>query len=77
MPMVVDESVEVRMRKLDGDTECKRQRLDRFGHRLDVIPYVLCLCGLYCVCSDENEGGPYPPYIACGVGLQIGYLHSN
>ena len=31
MPTVVDESVEVRMRKLDGDTECKRQRLDRFG----------------------------------------------
>ena len=25
MPTVVDESVEVRVRKLDGDTECKRQ----------------------------------------------------
>ena len=35
----------------------------------------MCLCGLYCVCADENEGGPYPPYIAWGVGLQIGYFH--
>ena len=31
IPTVVDESVEVRMRELDGDTEHKRQRLDRFG----------------------------------------------
>ena len=30
-PMVVDESVEVRMRKPDGDTKHKRQRLERFG----------------------------------------------
>ena len=29
--MVVDELVEVRVRELDGDTERKRQRLDRFG----------------------------------------------
>ena len=27
MPTVVDESVEVCVRDLDGDTECKRQRL--------------------------------------------------
>ena len=31
MPIVVDESVEVCVRKLDGGTERKRQRLDRFG----------------------------------------------
>jgi hypothetical protein len=31
MPMVVDESVEVRAREPKGDTERKRQRLDRFG----------------------------------------------
>ena len=30
MTMVVDESVEVHVRKPDGDTERKRQRLDRF-----------------------------------------------
>ena len=30
MPTVVDESVEVRVREPDGDTECKRHRLDRF-----------------------------------------------
>jgi len=30
MPTVVDESVEVRVREPDGDTERKRQRLDRF-----------------------------------------------
>ena len=30
MPMVVDELVEVRVREPDGDTECERQRLDRF-----------------------------------------------
>ena len=29
--MVVDESVEVHTRESDGDTERKRQRLDRFG----------------------------------------------
>ena len=28
--MIVDESVEVRMRESDGDTERKRQRLGRF-----------------------------------------------
>ena len=31
MPVVVDELVEVRVRELDGDTERKRQQLDRFG----------------------------------------------
>ena len=31
MPTVVDESVEVRVRKPYGDTERKRERLDRFG----------------------------------------------
>ena len=31
MPMVVDESVEVLVRKPDGNTKRKRQRLDRFG----------------------------------------------
>ena len=31
MPMVVDESVEVRVREPDGDAERERQRLDRFG----------------------------------------------
>ena len=31
MPTVVDESVEVRVRKPDGDIERKRQQLDRFG----------------------------------------------
>ena len=31
IPTVVDESVEVRMRKLDDDTRRKRQQLDRFG----------------------------------------------
>jgi hypothetical protein len=31
MYTVVDESVEVRVREPDGDTKCKRQRLDRFG----------------------------------------------
>jgi hypothetical protein len=31
VPTVVDESVEVRVRELDGDTERKRQRLGRFG----------------------------------------------
>ena len=30
MSTVVDESVEVHVRELDGDTECKSQRLDRF-----------------------------------------------
>ena len=30
MPTVVDESVEVRVREPDDDTERKRQRLDRF-----------------------------------------------
>ena len=28
--------------------------------KLDVIPYVLCLCGLDCVCLDENDGVPTP-----------------
>jgi hypothetical protein len=31
VPTVVDESVEVHVRELDGDTECKRQQLGRFG----------------------------------------------
>ena len=31
MPMVVDESVEVHVRELDGGTEHKRWQLDRFG----------------------------------------------
>ena len=31
MPTVVDESVEVRVRKPDGDTERVRHRLNRFG----------------------------------------------
>jgi hypothetical protein len=31
VPTVVDESVEVRVRELDGDIERKRQRLGRFG----------------------------------------------
>ena len=30
MPIVVDESVEVRVREPDGDIEHKRQRLDMF-----------------------------------------------
>ena len=47
--MVVDKSVEVHMKELDGDTERKRQRLDRFGPSLDIIPYVMCLCGMYSV----------------------------
>ena len=31
MSTVVDESVDVRVRKPDGDIERKRQQLDRFG----------------------------------------------
>ena len=30
------------------------------GRRFDIIPYVLCLCGLDCVCLDENDGVPTP-----------------
>ena len=29
--MVLDKSVEMRVKEPDGDTECKRQRLDMFG----------------------------------------------
>ena len=70
MPTVVDESVEVRVKEPDGDTECKRQRLGRFRAptwRNTLRP--VSFSELYCVYSDENEGGPYPPYISRGVGL--------
>ena len=61
--MVVDESVEVRVREPDGGTERKRLRLDRFrpptwrntlrpGRRLGVIPYVLCL-SVGCIAYDQ------------------------
>jgi hypothetical protein len=46
MSMVVDESVEVRERRTRGDTE---RDVGSSGHRHDVTPYVLCLCGLYCL----------------------------
>ena len=67
MPMVVDESVKVCVRELDGGTERKRQRLGRFRSptwRNTLRP--VSFSELYCVYSDENEGGPYPPYIAQG-----------
>jgi len=70
MPTIVDESVKVHVRELDGDTERKRQRLGRFRPltwRNTLRP--VFFSELYCVYSDENEGGPYPPYISRGVGL--------
>ena len=45
MPTVIDESVEVRVMEPDDDTERER----RSDHQLDVIPYFMCLCELYCV----------------------------
>ena len=50
MPMVVDESVEVCVRELDGDTEHKGQRLDTFrpltwSNTLHPVSFG----GLYCV----------------------------
>jgi hypothetical protein len=50
MPMVVDESVEVRVREPDGDTERKRQQLGSF--RPLTWRNTLCFVsfgGLYCV----------------------------
>ena len=47
MPMVVDESIEVHMRKPDGDIECKRQWLDRF--RPSVWCNTLCHVSLWIV----------------------------
>ena len=59
MPIVVDESVEVRVREPDSDTERKRQRLGRFRPptwRNTLRP--MSFGELYCVYSDENEGIP-------------------
>ena len=50
MPMVIDELVEVHVREPDGDTECKRQGLDRFRQptwRNTLRP--MSFGGLYCV----------------------------
>ena len=66
MPMVVDESVEVRVRKPDGDTERKRQRLDRFGPSAwrNTLRHVSLWIILRMI--RRKCGGPYPPYIARG-----------
>jgi hypothetical protein len=48
--MVVDESVELRVREPDGDTECKRQRLGSFRPPTwhNILRHV-SFGGLYCV----------------------------
>ena len=66
MPTVVDELVEVHVKELDGDKERKRQRLGRFRPLACVIPYIMCLWWIVFMRWDENEGCPYPPYIAKG-----------
>jgi hypothetical protein len=66
IPTVVDESVEVHVREPDGDTKCKRQRLDRF--RPLAWRNTLRPVSLWIVLWEMRwkRGCPYPPYIARG-----------